>query len=34
MALIDLLPLGYPADPKPVPKSRKPISETVHFEKW
>jgi nitroreductase len=34
MPLIDLLPLGYPADPKPVAKSRKPISETVHFEKW
>jgi nitroreductase len=26
-------PLGYPAD-NPTPKTRKPLHELVHFEKW
>jgi nitroreductase len=34
LPLIDLLPLGYPADPAPVRKSRKSLDEIVHYETW
>jgi nitroreductase len=34
MPLIDLLPLGYPADPAPAPKNRKSLDEIVHYETW
>ena len=32
--VVELLPLGYPADPKIAEKRRLPDSQTVHFEKW
>ena len=32
--VVELLPLGFPKDPSPVTKSRKPISELVRYESW
>ncbi len=32
--VIELLPLGYPADPEPTRKSRLAMSEVVHRERW
>jgi nitroreductase len=32
--VVQLLPLGYPADPAPAGKKRKTIEEFVHYEKW
>lgn len=32
--VVGLLPLGYPKDPAPANKSRKAITEIVHWEKW
>lgn len=32
--VVGLLPLGYPSDPKPVKKERKPIAEIVMNESW
>jgi nitroreductase len=32
--VVELLPLGYPADPAPVEKSRLPLSAIVHREAW
>jgi nitroreductase len=32
--VVELMPLGYPADPSPKAKSRKPLSELVRWEKW
>lgn len=32
--VVQLLPLGYPADPAPVSKSRKALDEIVHWERW
>ncbi|MEW5814904.1 MAG: nitroreductase family protein [Spirochaetota bacterium] len=32
--VVELLPLGYPADPNPVLKKRKPLEEIVHNEEW
>jgi nitroreductase len=32
--VIELLPLGYPRDPKPVAKSRLPLDAVVHRERW
>jgi len=34
VAVVELLPLGYPADPAPVQKSRKPLRDIVCYEKW
>jgi nitroreductase len=34
MIVVELLPLGYPADPQPVPKSRLPMDSIVHYESW
>lgn len=32
--VVELLPLGRPVNPSEVPKSRLPISEIVHWERW
>jgi len=32
--VVELLPLGYPRDPKPVAKSRLPFDAIVRFERW
>ncbi len=32
--VVELLPLGYPADPSPKEKSRKAAGELVHWDKW
>lgn len=34
IVVVELLPLGYPADPAPVEKSRRPVSEIVHNDSW
>ena len=34
IVVVELLPLGYPADPDPVAKSRQPLSEIVYYEAW
>jgi nitroreductase len=31
---VAVLPLGYPEDPAPVSKSRRPVDEILCFEKW
>jgi nitroreductase len=32
--VVQLLPLGYPADPQPVEKSRKEVREILNWNKW
>ena len=32
--VVELLPLGYPADPGPKEKSRKPLDDIVHWDRW
>ncbi|MFP4562387.1 MAG: nitroreductase family protein [Spirochaetia bacterium] len=32
--VVALLPLGYPADPKPIEKSRMGLDEFVRYERW
>ncbi|MGD9127471.1 MAG: nitroreductase family protein [Planctomycetia bacterium] len=32
--VVELLPLGYPADPTPKPKQRLQLEEIVHHETW
>ena len=32
--VVELLPLGYPADPAPKEKSRKPLEQLVHRDRW
>jgi nitroreductase len=32
--VVQLMPLGYPADPAPVQKSRLSIEEILHAERW
>ena len=32
--VVALLPLGYPADPKPIKKSRMGLDEFVRYERW
>jgi len=32
--VVELLPLGYPADPSPKEKSRMAADEIVHWDKW
>jgi nitroreductase len=32
--VVELLPLGYPSNPEPIQKMRKPLKEIVHEEKW
>ncbi len=32
--VVALLPLGYPVDPKPVPKSRLAYESIVRFDRW
>lgn len=32
--VVELLPLGYPADPSPKAKQRLPLEEIVHYETW
>jgi len=32
--VVGLLPLGYPADPAPVQKSRRPVSDIVRYDSW
>jgi nitroreductase len=32
--VVELLPLGYPSEPRPVPKSRLPFDTIVRFERW
>ncbi len=32
--VVELLPLGYPADPSPKEKTRLPTERIVHWEKW
>ena len=34
IVVVELLPLGYPKDPKPVNKSRLPLETIVRYEKW
>lgn len=32
--VVELMPLGYPADPAPVEKKRLPVSGFLHVERW
>lgn len=32
--VVELMPLGYPADPAPVPKSRRTLAEIVRYDAW
>jgi nitroreductase len=32
--VVQLMPLGYPADPSPVAKNRLPLEKIVRWEKW
>jgi len=32
--VVELMPLGYPADPEPKDKNRRGLDEIVHWEKW
>jgi nitroreductase len=32
--VVELMPLGYPADPAPIRKNRFPIETIVHYERW
>ena len=32
--VVELLPLGYPADPAPKDKNRRALDEIIHWEKW
>lgn len=32
--VVELLPLGYPEDPSPAAKSRKPMDELIRYESW
>jgi nitroreductase len=32
--VVQLMPLGYPADPAPVPRTRLGLQEIVHRERW
>jgi nitroreductase len=32
--VVELMPLGYPADPAPAEKKRLGVSEFVHFDRW
>ncbi len=32
--VVELMPLGYPADPSPVEKRRLPLSEIVRYDRW
>ncbi|HHI68575.1 MAG TPA: nitroreductase [Planctomycetes bacterium] len=32
--VVELLPLGYPQDPSPVPKRRLPLEKIVRWERW
>jgi nitroreductase len=32
--VVQLMPLGYPADPSPVPKTRLRLQEIVRWERW
>jgi nitroreductase len=34
VAVVELLPLGYPREPRPVPKSRLPYDTIVRMERW
>jgi len=32
--VVELMPLGYPADPEPKDKNRRALDEIIHWEKW
>lgn len=32
--VVELLPLGYPADPAPVEKNRHPLGDILRFDRW
>ncbi len=32
--VVELMPLGYPADPTPIEKRRLPLTTIVHYELW
>jgi nitroreductase len=32
--VVQLMPLGYPVDPSPVPKNRLELAKILHFERW
>lgn len=32
--VIELMPLGYPADPAPIEKNRQPLANMVKYERW
>jgi nitroreductase len=32
--VVQLMPLGWPVDPSPVPKSRLALGEILHRERW
>ncbi len=32
--VVQLMPLGYPADPDPIPKRRLPLDHILHLERW
>jgi nitroreductase len=34
IVVVELLPLGYPEDPRAVAKSRLPMETIVHYESW
>jgi len=34
IVVVELLPLGYPADPAAVRKSRLPVETIVHYDSW
>jgi nitroreductase len=34
IVVVELLPLGYPKDPRAIAKSRLPLEEIVRYESW
>lgn len=34
IVVVELLPMGYPADPKPIKKSRLPMETIVRYDSW
>ncbi len=32
--VVQLMPLGWPADPSPVPKNRLPLEKILRYERW
>lgn len=34
MCVVELMPIGYPADPTPIEKRRLPLTTIIHYERW